>query len=80
MRCTGVRNVSVNMCRPLLPVFALNSELLLKFTRMGMVATNVTYNSSVQAPDPHHFDLQIMLIGAFQLLLVPHFLYIISRE
>ena len=78
MRCTGVRNVSVNMCRPLLPVFALNSELLLKFTRMGMVATNVT--SKPSAPDPHHFDLQIMLIGAFQLLLVPHFLYIISRE
>jgi hypothetical protein len=71
MWCTGVRNALVNI--RLLPVFALKSELLLKFTRMRMVATNVNSNSSFQAADPHHFDLQIMLIGAFQLLLVLHF-------
>ncbi len=64
----------------LLPVLVLKSELLFKFTKMGMVATNVTNvtsNSSVQAADPHHYDRQIMLIGTFQPLLP--FLFIISR-
>lgn len=34
---------------------------------MAKVATNTTSNSSVQAAEPHHYDLQIMLIGLFTL-------------
>jgi hypothetical protein len=62
MRLARARNVNLNLHSDSASVSAKITSCALMFTRMGMVPTNVTSNSSVQAAEQHHYDLQIMLI------------------